>query len=217
MGAAYTSNGSAGELLPSAEVILGSGALDSISGTLSLTNGVSAGDLFEISITDPANFSASTVLTKLGTNNFDTQLFLFDATGRGIAGNDDSATSSQSLLSSSSLALSSLSSGTYYLLIEGSGRYPVDASNNYLFANILTGADGTGTYAANPGVGAFSALKGNSSEGGGYKIALTGASFVPVPEPSVIALLLAGAGLCELRRRRRPANDHRVLRSSPRK
>jgi hypothetical protein len=207
-GAVYVSNGSAGELPNSAEVVAGLGALDSIRGTVSIVNGVSLGDIFRILISDAEEFSISTLLSQPGTNNFDTQIFLFDSSGHGIATNDDAADSAQSFLSSDASPLASLTEGIYYVLIEGAGRYPVDAAGNLIFTNLLAGADADGVYAANPGVGSFTALKGNSSEGGAYSLAFTGAEFIPIPEPASLALLSAALLLLIGTRRVRNRTSH---------
>ncbi len=187
--AVYVSSGSAGELPASAEIVSGSDVLDAISGTVSIADGISLGDIFRIFISDADEFSVSTLFTQPGTNNFDTQIFLFDSNGLGIATNDDAADSAQSFLSSDSAPLSSLVAGVYYVLIEGAGRYPVDAAGNLIFSNLLGGADADGVYGANAGAGVFTALTGNSSEGGAYSLVFTGAEFIAIPEPSTLALL----------------------------
>jgi hypothetical protein len=203
LAAGYTSNGSAGELIASAEVISGSTSLDSISGSFTITNGVTFGDLYKISIGNPAAFSASTTTVTTGVNNFDTQLFLFDSTGKGLVADDDTPTSPQAMITANSPYLLSLSAGVYYLLIEGSGRYPVDASGNYIFPNILNGADPSVNYGANSNAGIYAALLGNSNEGGSYNIALTGAQFIGAPEPSGGTLALAASAFFFGRRKRR--------------
>jgi hypothetical protein len=65
----------------------GPGALTSISGTVS--SGTDA-DMYQIFISSPGTFSATTVGTP-GTLT-DTQLFLFDASGFGVYANDDATT-----------------------------------------------------------------------------------------------------------------------------
>lgn len=192
-GAVYVSNGTAGEMPSSAEVVSGSGVLNAIRGTATITAGISIGDIFRIFISDADEFSVSTLYTQPGTNNFDTQIFLFDSSGHGIATNDDAADSAQSFLSSGSAPLSSLTEGIYYVLIEGAGRYPVDAAGHLIFTNILAGADADGVYAANAGAGIFTGLTGNSSEGGAYSLVFTGVEFIAIPEPATVVLLGAAA------------------------
>jgi hypothetical protein len=202
-GAVYVSNGTAGELPSGAEIVSGSGVLDAIRGTASITAGISIGDIFRIFISDADEFSVSTLFTQPGTNNFDTQIFLFDSSGHGIATNDDAADSAQSFLSSDSSPLSSITEGIYYVLIEGAGRYPVDAAGNLIFTNVLAGADADGVYTANAGAGIFTALTGNSSEGGAYSLVFTGAEFIAIPEPATAGLLGASALIFWLTSRRR--------------
>jgi len=197
-GASYTSKGTAGETLATAEVVSGSGSLDSISGSLAINNNLSTGNLFEIYISDTSAFSASTAMTQLGVNNFDTVLYLFTSTGTAVEMNDDTSTTDQSLLPSGSSILSSLSVGVYYLLIEGAGRSPIDSSGISLFT---TGSDPTQVYGANSSAGALAAITGNSSYGGSYDIVLTGAQFITAPEPSSICLLATAILLPVLRRR----------------
>lgn len=199
----YWSSGAAGELLGTEEIVTGSGVLNAINGTTDITDGVSLGDIFRIFISDADEFSVSALFTEPGTNNFDTQIFLFDSNGFGIATNDDAADSAQSFLSSDSAPLSSLVAGVYYVLIEGAGRYPVDAAGNLIFSNLLGGADADGVYGANAGAGVFTALTGNSSEGGAYSLVFTGAEFIAIPEPSTVALLgVTALMLCMAWRRR---------------
>lgn len=105
-------SGDAGQTLANAQVIpAGSGQLGSINGSISEVNDV---DLYQINVTDGAAFTATTV----GGANFDTQLFLFDASGNVIAQNDDS-NGLQSTLSNTSIA-----PGTYFLGISSFNNDP---------------------------------------------------------------------------------------------
>jgi hypothetical protein len=127
-------------------------------------------DMYVICITDPANFSASTV----GLAGFDTQLWLFRCDGTGVVHNDDSG-GLQSRIDNSTGCLNGLQAGTYLLAITGYNQDPVDANGNLLWNNSPFGAvrcpDGPG--AANPMVGWT-----GSGGSGNYGIALTGAYFV---------------------------------------
>jgi hypothetical protein len=127
-------------------------------------------DMYVICITDPANFSASTV----GLAGFDTQLWLFRCDGTGVVHNDDSG-GLQSRIDNSTGCLSGLQAGTYLLAITGYNQDPVDADGNLLWNNSPFGEvrcpDGPG--AANPMVGWT-----GSGGSGNYGIALTGAYFV---------------------------------------
>jgi hypothetical protein len=152
--------GDAGELPSSAQHTSGSGTLPGIRGTL---NG-NESDVYSINICDHASFSATTV----GGSGVDTQLFLFDANGNGVTGDDDSAGGAQSTLSSAFL----VADGQYYLAISGYDRDPVDGGGNELWLDtpfdLERQADGPG--AGSPIVG----WNGNGGGGGGYLIALTG-------------------------------------------
>jgi hypothetical protein len=110
--------GDAGDL-PETAQSTGSGTLSQIQGTLDV-NDV---DMYAIYITDPANFSASTV----GGATFDTQLWLFDSDGKGVVFNDDAVgtTVSQSRIDNSTGCLTGRSPGVYYLAIS---RYNRDAT-----------------------------------------------------------------------------------------
>ena len=127
-------------------------------------------DMYVICITDPANFSASTV----GLAGFDTQLWLFRCDGTGVVHNDDSG-GLQSRIDNSTGCLSGLQAGTYLLAITGYNQDPVDANGSLLWNNSPFSAvrcpDGPG--ASNPMVGWT-----GSGGSGNYGIALTGAYFV---------------------------------------
>lgn len=205
----YAEQGDAGDLPASAQITSGTvgTTLTSITGTITSNNGITEGDMFAIFITNPITFSASTTTFGIGVNNFDTQLFLFNAAGLGVYANDDDPTtgSSQSTLPAGNTVLTSLPSGLYYILITGSGRYPIDSMGQLIFPNFTDGTtDPTGVYGRNPTSLAIAGFTGNSNEGGKYSIALTGAQFVTVvPEPSTIALALLGlGGMAAIRRRR---------------
>lgn len=205
--ATYTESGDAGDLLPAAQLATGPAgtALTAINGALTLTNGISDSDLFQIVVSSPTGFSATTTGFVAGRNNFDTQLALFSSTGLGVVTNDDAAAGgSQSAIAAGSVTLTP---GTYYLLISGSGRYATSAGG-LIFPNYTDGTtDPTGTYGPTGagGTGSLSGYTGNSNEGGAYTVALTGAQVVPavVPEPTSLAALATGLGglLMALRRR----------------
>ncbi len=207
----YTETGDAGDTLATAQVVsstIPSTSLSSITGTTTLTNAISDSDMFEIYISNPAAFSASTTAFAVGANNFDTQLMLFDASGNGVEANDDSPNGgSQSSLPSGSGLLSPTAIGNYYLLISGSGRYAVDSTGQLIFPNYTDGmTDQTGVYGPNATAGALAGYTGNSNEAGKYVITLTGAQFVlvVVPEPGTYACIFTGlAGLTVVTKLRR--------------
>jgi hypothetical protein len=182
--------GDAAELLPG-QATAGVGALTTINGSFLSATDV---DLYAIAITDEANFSATTVNAA---TLADTQLWLFNSAGNGVAFNDDDpppGTTLQSRLSS----LFVTSNGTYYL---GVSRYDRDAQAGGLDMwvdtpfNVERAPDGPGA----GGVLSGWAGTGFSTLNPIYQINLTGASFIPEP---TAALTLLPLGLMALRRRR---------------
>src|SRR5256885_13260913 len=87
--APWIESGDAGDLAITAQAPNGSGALTSISGTISLTGSPDA-DMYRIHISIPSAFSATTVGTvgAVGTQLQNSQLFLFNAAGFGVYGRD---------------------------------------------------------------------------------------------------------------------------------
>ena len=167
--------------------------------------------MYEIYIPNPSAFAASDTAFIPNSNNFDSQIFIFSAAGLGLAANDDSPNGGEQ----SSIPAASFSgpAGLYYILIGGGSRYPTSTSG-IIFPNLNDGTNGgvgsdpTGVYGpTGPGGGnAISTYSGSSNEAGAYTIALTGAQFVPVPEPGTYASMLAGAvglGLASIFRRRK--------------
>jgi len=208
--ATYQSTGSAGELPAAAEIVSNPVqlALTAITGTINVSNGISAGRIFEIYINQPTLFSASTTAFSLGVNNFDTQLFLFNAAGVGVVANDDDPSTGhqQAAIPAGTSEMASEPAGNYFILIEGGGRYPEDSGGNLLFPNYTDGVTDpasilgpTGPGGANP----IGTLGDFSGQGGNFSIALTGAQFVATPEPVAALLLGLGAVACGRPRFRR--------------
>lgn len=177
--------------LPPGQVTLGPGALTSITGKLEGQNGdvTDFEDMYCIRIVNPTGFRATTV----GGANWDTQLWLFNAGGLGVAFNDDSS-GVQSTLTGQFVP----AAGIYHIAITGYNRDAVDASGALLWNNqpfgIERAADGPG--AANPIAGWT-----GSGATGDYVISLEGAEFCRVPAPGAMAFLGLG-GLVAARRRR---------------
>ncbi|MGB3516116.1 MAG: DUF4394 domain-containing protein [Elainellaceae cyanobacterium] len=165
--------------------------LASISGTLS-----GDADLFQIFISGDQPFSATTLspgtLLGLPIDNAlgiptsllqDPQLFLFDAAGNGIYGNDDLFGSAQATLPSMA---SLLTPGIYYLAISGFDYDPISAGGEIFpdssFDGVLLP---TGPGGGSPLVG----FAGDGAAAGNYTIALTGAQTIPSAQPTAFDLL----------------------------
>lgn len=180
--------GDAGESLATANVTSGVGLLTQITGTFDVNDT----DMFQIYIANPATFLATTV----GGTSDDTQLFLFDINGFGVAHNDDSP--SDSTLQSRLTGLFVPAPGLYYLAVTKYNRDPSSAGG-LIWAN-----SPFGTERAPDGPGAAGALASwagaTSASTASYSIFLEGVEFA-IPAPGSIALLGLG-GLLVGRRRR---------------
>ncbi|MDQ2778429.1 MAG: PEP-CTERM sorting domain-containing protein [Pseudomonadota bacterium] len=197
----FTELGDAGQSVASAQNTAGSaGSLTNIFGSLAST---SDADLYLINITDAAGFSANTVNAVTG--DLDTMLFLFTMGGAPVYLNDDApiGTTVGSQLQAGN-AFGPLVAGTYVLGVSFSGVEPVNAVNQYLFANGTLNTDTRGpAFGLQPAV-----LSGFEGDGfgppGAYDIQLTGVG--AVPEPATSLMLLAGAfGVLGATRRARRA------------
>lgn len=121
----HQESGDAGDLPANAQIVFRSNAqpcqtpVDRIQGSL----GENDIDMYVICITDPAQFSASTV----GTTDWDTQLWLFRCNGRGVVHNDDNPDANTGLQSRIDNRTNCIPQGGIYLLaISRYNRYPVD-------------------------------------------------------------------------------------------
>lgn len=111
----WNESGDAGELPASAQSCVGNGSLTSINGV----HDPNDADMYEIEINNPGAFSA----TVAAGANLDSQLFLFDAQGFGVAHHDDvSSQNRRSRLTNRFVT----ESGRYFLAISGWNRDPVD-------------------------------------------------------------------------------------------
>lgn len=196
------SEGGAGGQIKSANVTVGFGSLTEIIGTL---GDVTAGsDLYEIYISDPSTFSATT--TGNGSKPVvDPALYLFNASGAGLFGNDNiSGTDFQAQIPVGTT--SSLTAGLYYILIAPSGHLPEDKNGNSIFGAI-TGQteifDGSGTlkeYGGTPSA---------DDAGKGYTIQLTGAEFAYTPEPGSLTFVGFGVAMLAWNRGKRQRDARR--------
>ena len=205
--------GAAGRMPSSAEPV--TVPVTHITGALtgSAFRGVDANDyedMYQIRILDPRDcggkgFTANTtwMVTPGGINDFNTQLWLFDATGRGLLGNDDAGIGvPQSFISfpANDLTLQPFTGpGIYYLAITGFNDDPLSPGGpifNQASPFEISGPDGPG---APLPINNWSA--NGTSDIGLYDIELecVGA----VPEPAACSLVLVGVALALTRRGRR--------------
>ncbi|AFY37562.1 hypothetical protein Lepto7376_1205 [[Leptolyngbya] sp. PCC 7376] len=162
----FTEVDDAGELLGTAQVIGGSGAITEISGNTDFDANDFA-DLFKISL-DGSFFSATTETTS---TDFDTALFLFDSTGDVVLSNDD--IDFDNFVVESEIS-GNLAAGIYYLGITGSGYLPEDA-----FGSVIN--DPTDPPFGFDSVGTLAGWQDEPFEVGAYNISLTGVNAVPTP------------------------------------
>ncbi len=159
----------AGELVSTAQSASGTGVLSKIHGVL--TSGTDV-DVYKIRVCDAAEFGVSLVAPVPGIGaRFDTQLWLFDSSGRGLAHDDNTPISSGAVLSNAFVA----SNGEYYLAVSGWNRDAMSTGGQAMWndepVNVERAPDGpgaSGTLGSWAGVGQF----------GGYRMLLSGACFV---------------------------------------
>ena len=174
----YEEQGDAGELPETAQATP-SGVLTAIRGSL----GDADTDMYAIYISDPSSFSASTVASggncSPGQAAFDTQLFLFDANGKGVVHNDDSGGTLQSRIDNSTFCIPG--PGLYYLAITRYNRDPIGCEDDLIWAN-----SPFGDVRCPDGPEATSRVKawsGAPAAGGSYIIYLTGAEGASPGDP----------------------------------
>lgn len=187
MAALHIESGDAGDTLATAQVL--AGGTNVITGNLSNDS-----DLFQFYWGGGAFY----VNTGGSSSDFDTQLFLFNASGAGVWANDDGLPNLGSYIEDAALA-----AGTYYLAISGYNRDPVSASGVM--------------FQSSPFAAQYGPLFGSetlqswsqSGTGGAYTIQFRSASGQDVqtgtvPEPGMLGLLGLGlTGLMAIGRRKR--------------
>ncbi|WP_245728097.1 DVUA0089 family protein [Nitrosovibrio tenuis] len=200
--APFTEIADAGSLPATAEVTSGAGLLTEIAGTLTPASG-DAQDMYKIHIDGGGTFSATT-LDGVG---FDSELFLFDASGKGVYANDDveGRDFAPSMLPAGH-PLTPVTAGDYYLAITQCCSVPISSGGEIFTVGgrdhrAVSGPTGAG--GDSPVTGYSGTFVQNPTVGGPYQIFLTGAHAAAVPEPEVFALMLAGLGMVSLFTRRR--------------
>lgn len=165
-------------------------------------------DLFRVLITDFSAFSA-TVSGEGSAPLADSQIFLFDLTGAGLAHNDDISTSDRmSALPIGHALYAGLTPGEYLIGISAWNNdpyYAVSPDLEKIFSDPNYDGNGNGEVVG-PRAGAAGApiifwdgLLGGQGTGG-YRIELTGVD--PVPEPATLAALGLGAAALIRKRKR---------------
>jgi len=169
----FVEEGDAGDLPGTAMVASGTGELGRIRGSLTSSDV----DMFKITVCDGANAGATTV----GGTTMDTQLFLFDSTGMGVAFNDDTPAGLPGAGSLQSTLVGALTPGDYYLAVTLYDRDAQDAAAQPLWLdtpfNTVRAPDGAG--AASP----VDSWTGTFTGSGAYTVNLTGACFVSGTAP----------------------------------
>jgi hypothetical protein len=178
----------AGDLPGTAQVVTGSGPLDTISGVMNNPDV----DMYQIYISNPAAFSAYASAS-------DPQLFLFDQAGMGVYANDDDGMTFNAFLPVGDPS-SPTTPGIYYLAVSEWDLDPYSAGGLIFPSFPFNQVHGpTGLGGLNP-VSSWSGFTGGQVSG--YLIELTGASYV-IPAPGAILLGSIGVGLVSWLRRRR--------------
>jgi filamentous hemagglutinin family protein len=127
-------------------------------------------DIYKITLDGNQTFSATTS----GDTDFDTQLFLFDGSGRGIYADDESGGATQATLPANN-SLTPITAGTYYLAISAWDNDPVSTAGP-IFADGFYLVDASGPGGSAPLTGW---TDNNITSGGFYTITLTGLAGAP--------------------------------------
>jgi hypothetical protein len=155
----FADGGSDAGELPETSQSTGSDALPGIRGQLDASDS----DMYAIYIDDPASFSATTV----GGATFDTQLWLFDANGKGVVANDDADGGRQSRIDNTAGCITA--PGVYYLAVSRYLRVPIGCEGG----NIWFGPSNNCPNGAEPN-SRVASWEGNVAAEGEYRVFLTG-------------------------------------------
>ena len=156
----------AGPLPETAQNLAGE-SVDQIDGTIATTGDV---DMYRLCLAGGRTFSATTV----GGTAVDTQLFLFDANGRGVYMNDDDPSGVLQSTLPAGHALTPQARGEYFLAIVAYNIDPLSSSGLIFTSDPgVLGPDGPG--GANP----VTMWGGRAATRGAYTIRLTGAECPP--------------------------------------
>jgi hypothetical protein len=162
----------------SAQQTFGIGSLDEVTGYSEAA--IEEKDLFAIRILPGGGISATVTSTPAS----DSKLYLFDAAGRGLLGDDDSGVSVNAALPLGHPALAPLPEGIYYLGITDYDYLPTSDGGAIFPSGNLVGPSGPG--GAQPQSG-WTASGHESSWS--YSIRPTGAEYaIAVPEPTGLLL-----------------------------
>ncbi len=166
--------GDAGDLPGSAQVLAAGPTYTTITGELAAPGDV---DMYEIYITDPANFSASVCNGLTAAGGLDSAMQLFDSAGNGIYENDDTegGCADGNLLSTlpAGHANSPTAAGVYYLSVSGWQNDALDSVPDFVFDQC------TFNTVCAPIGGPIASWSGNGTQVGVYQIDL-GPGVVPV-------------------------------------
>jgi hypothetical protein len=161
-------DGDAGDLPATAQDLTGAG-VDAINGTVADGSDV---DMYRVCV-DGASFSVSSV----GGTSVDTQLFLFDSSGRGVYANDDLTDLVVQSLLPAGHALTPRAPGEYFLAVGAYNLDPLGADEPIFDPGIgVVGPTGPG------GGEPVSGWGGRSGGSGPYTLTLTGAQCAPPPD-----------------------------------
>lgn len=171
----WVESGDAGDLPGTAQVPAGSGALLSIAGTIASN---ADADMYCITVPTPGGFLATTC----GSATIDTQLWIFDSNGGGVAFDDDDPAGCglQSTLSGVFLP----GGGQYYLAISTYSNDALNAGGQEIWSDtpfdVERAPDGAG--AGDPTVASWN---GGGFSSGAYRIVLTGVEYCGGPVPTI--------------------------------